>query len=207
MNNIQKNQVATFIRFLLYFFSFALVIFCILRLLILSGFQILLKDNNIIEWAEFCWLALSSSFLLMAARKSIEFSNLYAILGLFPILAGIRELDAVLDQIFHGAWAVPAGALYLLIIYRIYKKIQQLKGETLRFVHTPQIVFIGIGLFTVVFLAQFLGQKIIWQALLGPHYVRIAGRFIEEILEFFGYILLLVGSIECYLTARNDSTM
>lgn len=203
--NVQERGRGTFIRFSFYFFGIAVCVFLVLRLLIQFGFQILLKDNNIIEWTEFFWLFVSSIFLFLSARSTGAFRTLYGILWIFPVVAGIRELDVVFDQIFHGAWAVPAGFLYALILYRGYVNFPGLKKETLRFVHTQQIVFLGLGLFVVVFIAQFMGQKVLWHAMLGQSYQRIIGRFVEEFLEFFGYILILVGSVECYLDARADS--
>ena len=108
------------------------------------------------------------------------------------------------DYAFHGAWAIPAGAIALMIVRRAFKSFGQLKAETLRFIETQQVVFLGIGFFTLVIFAQFTGRQVVWRAILGEHYVRIAGRFAEEIFELLGYVILVIGSIECYVSAGAD---
>jgi hypothetical protein len=200
MNNFKRAQITKLIRFSLYFAVFAFFLFFILQTLILTRSQVMLKDNNIIEWTEFLWLTLSAFFLFLAAGRTKEFPVLYTILALLPVIAAVRELDAVFDQIFHGAWVIPATAVYLTIFYKVYKAFNQLKDEVLRFVQTQQVVFLGIGLFVIVIFAQFSGRQILWHAVLGQNYLRIVGRLVEELIELLGYFILLIGSIECYLS-------
>jgi hypothetical protein len=201
MNGSKNIQTATLIRFSVYFTSFAVILFVILKMLSRYGLDLVLEENGIIEWLEFLWLILSSLFLFLAARRTNEYPVLYPILSLLPLIAGIRELDGPLDKIFHGAWMVPATILELTVLYRIIRSFGQFKAEALRFTQTQRMVFLGIGLFIVVVFAQLSGQQVVWLAILGEHYVRSVGRFVEELLEFLGYIILLIGTIECYISS------
>jgi hypothetical protein len=202
--DFKRNQIATLIRFSLYFVIFTFILFSVLQLLIHTGFEIMLKDNNIIEWTELLLLIATTVFLFLASRRTQEFPVLYTILALLPVIAAFRELDSVLDRIFHGAWIIPAAIIYMIIFYKIIKWFNQLKGEVLCFVQTQQMVFLGIGFLIVVIFAQLSGQQIVWRAVLGQNYLRVIGRLVEELTEFLGYFILLVGSVECWVSARTN---
>jgi len=201
MNRLKNIHLATLIRFLCYFSTFAVIFVVFLRVLCLCGSHMVLKENCIIEWIEFFWLFLISVFLFGAARRTTEYSALFSILAFLPLIAGTRELDGVFDKVFKGAWVIPASAIAMVVLYRIFKSFGQLKAEILRFVQTQQMVFLGIGFFIVVIFSQLMGRQIVWRLILCEHYVRNVGRFVEEILEFLGYVILVIGSIECYLAA------
>lgn len=68
------------------------------------------------------------------------------------------------------------------------------------------MVFLGVGFFIIVVFAQLCGQQSMWKVILEQHYQRNIGRFLEEILEFLGYIILITGSIECYLQSVRKNT-
>ncbi|MBN2269635.1 MAG: hypothetical protein JXN61_03420 [Sedimentisphaerales bacterium] len=147
---------------------------------------------------------LSSLFLFLAARKSVQYSRLYAVLWLLPLAAATRELDAVFDEIlFHGAWAIPAWFILLVCLYRTFKSRSILKSEILEFAQTQQAVFLGLGFFIVAVFAQTFGQQAVMRAVFQEYYMRSIGGFIEEIIEFLGYVILVIGSFECYLRCHR----
>lgn len=199
--DLKRNRVATLIRFSLYFVVFTIILFVLLQILICTEFKVL-EENNILEWTEFLLLIISTLFLFLASRRTQEFPLLYTILAFLPVVAAIRELDAVFDGIFHGAWVMPATVVYMIILYKIVRWFNPLKDEVLRFAQTQQIVFLGIGFFVVVIVAQLSGQQIVWRAALGQNYLRVAKVLAEELAEFIGYSILVVGSIECWVSAR-----
>jgi hypothetical protein len=201
MDDLKDMQIKAFVRFSLYFAIFSIVLIVMLRLLCRFGFTAIIKEDGILEWLEFLWLLLSSLFIFFAARRTTRYSSLFAVLWLVPLIAGARELDAEFDRLFHGAWVIPAGFLALLVLNRISKCYSSLKAELLRFIQSQQMVFLSLGFFIVVVFAQVSGRQAVWHTLLGEHYVRDVGRFVEEYLEFLGYIIILVGSIECYVQA------
>jgi hypothetical protein len=51
--------------------------------------------------------------------------------------------------------------------------------------------------------ARLFGQKVLWKTMMGENYVRLTVRAIEESCELVGYLLILIGAIEC-LFAKND---
>jgi hypothetical protein len=195
-------QIRTLIRFTLYFFSFALLTSAAMLSLSHFGYSIVMKENNIIEWLEAVWLLLSSLFLILAACRSVEYKEFFSVLWLLPLIAAARELDGEFDRFFHGAWIIPAMFITALVFYRTFNSFYIFKKETLNFIHTQQAVFLFIGFFVVVIFAQICGQQSVMRAVLQEHYQRCIGRFMEEIMEFLGYILIVIGSIECFINEK-----
>lgn len=196
----------TLVRFSAYFGLSALVVAFSMLLLYLFGYDVIMRENGIIEWCEVLWLSLSSLFLFLAARKSDDYSRVFSVLWLLPLIAAFRELDGISDKLFfHGSWAVPAAIIAGIIFRRVSRSYNVLMPELLNFMQTQQAVFIGIGFFVVVIFAQLCGKQIVLKAIFHDAYQREVGRFLEEIMEFLGFIILDIGSIECYLCTKKAS--
>ena len=194
----------THVRFALYSVGCSLVAAIATLLLSRFGYRIVLEENGPIEWIEVVWLLLSSLFLLLGACNSTQYPRLFAVLWLLPLVAAVRELDGLFDDIFfHGSWFVPAVFIMILACYRASKSPGNLKSEFFEFVQTQQAVFLGLGFFSVVVFAQIFGRQVVMRAVFQEYYVRSIGRFIEEVIEFLGYIILVIGSLECYLRGRS----
>ena len=194
----------TLVRFLLYLGGCSFIGGVAVLLLYWFGYDVVLKENGPIEWMEVVWLLLCSLFLFLASRNSNQYTRLFGVLWLLPLVAAVRELDRVFDEIFfHGSWFVPAVFIVLLVFYRISKSGGILKTEFIGFVQTQQAVFLGLGFFSVVVFAQIFGQQVVMRAVFREYYMRSIGGFIEEVIEFLGYIILLIGSLECYLRGRS----
>jgi hypothetical protein len=188
------------VRFSAYFAGSALFVAFAMLLLYYFGYEVIMKENGIVEWCEVLWLLLSSLFLFLAARKSDNYSRVFAVLWLLPLIAAVRELDGISDKLlFHGAWAIPAAIIAGLIFRRISRSYNVLKPELVNFMQTQQAVFLGIGFFVVVIFAQLCGKQVVLKAIFHDDYQREIGRFLEEIMEFLGFIILVIGSIDCYL--------
>jgi len=193
----------TLFRFLLYFAAFSLLSSVVGLLLRWFGYSTILRENGPVEWLEALWCLLCSLFLFLASRKSAQYARLFAVLCLLPLVAATRELDRAFDKaLFQGAWAVPACFIVLLACYKAYRCRNTIKLEFVEFMQTQQAVFFGLGFFITVIFAQVFGQQAIMRAVFQQHYIRSIGGFIEEVFEFLGYIILVAGSLECYLRAH-----
>jgi hypothetical protein len=82
---------------------------------------------------------------------------------------------------------------------RTFKSYSILKSESIDFAQTQQAVFLGLGFFIVAIFAQICGEQAVMRTVLHDNYQRSIGRFVEEIIEFLGYIIVVIGSLECYL--------
>jgi len=193
-------------RFTLYFTVFTFITVAVELLLYRFGPIIVLRENGVVEWLEFLWLILCSVFLFLAARKTIDYAKLFSVLWLLPLIAAVRELDGITDKMFfHGSWIVPMVIITVVSVHRIVKNFNALGPEALRFMKTQQVVFLGIGFFTVVVFAQICGNQHVLKVSFREHYQRYIGRYIEEIIEFLGYIILVIGSIDCYLQSGKSA--
>lgn len=192
------------VRFSLYLGGCSLAAGAAVLLLYFFGYPAVLRENGPIEWLEAAWLLLSSLFLFLASRNSAQFARFFSVLWLLPLVGAIREMDRVFDEVFfHGAWFVPAVFIIVVLSYRISKSGGGLKTEFICFVQTQQAVFLGLGFFSVVVFAQIFGQQALMRAVFQEYYVRSIGGFIEEVIEFLGYIMLVIGSLECYLRGHR----
>ncbi len=63
--------------------------------------------------------------------------------------------------------------------------------------------FWQVGFVSALIRAQLTIIENIWHTIFGDHYDRRA-RFFEELTEFPGYTLLVIGSIDCYLSERAN---
>jgi succinate dehydrogenase hydrophobic anchor subunit len=201
MSDLNKNrQVKTLIRLLSYFTGLLVILYIISQFFYHFEVEDILRENKTLEWLECLWLCISSLLLFLAARRTTKFPKLFAAFWLLPLIAVFRELDGELDKmLFHDSWVIPAATVSILVIYRISKSYETIKVESLLFMQTQQMIFLGTGFFIVAVFAQLCGQQSMWQVIMEEHYQRNIGRFLEEILEFLGYIILMVGSLECLL--------
>ncbi len=207
MNDLTSKQMKPFVRFCLYFITLAIILSIVAALLCRFGFEIVAKEDGLMEWLECLWLCISCLFLFLASTRKTDYSKLFGILWLVPLIAVFRELDGIFDKaFFHGAWVVPAGIIVILVVYKILKSSATLAAEVLGFMQSQQIIFLGFGFFMVVVFAQVCGWQAVWHKLLGEHYHRRVGRFIEELIEFFGYVTIIMGSLECWLGAEERKT-
>jgi hypothetical protein len=204
MSNLKDSPNILFIRFSLYLIGAAVITGIAMLMLYNFGYQTVMVENGDIEWLEVMWLLISSLFLFLASRKSADYTRLFNVLWLLPLIAVVRELDEILDKtFFHGAWMVPAILIALIVFYRVFKSYNILMPESLHFIQTQQAVFLGLGFFIVVIFAQLCGEQAVLKAIFRDDYQRHIGRFVEEILEFLGYIILVIGSLECYFNSKR----
>lgn len=200
MNNLNDVCIKLLARFIAYFVVLTIASSVILWLLCRYGFGVILNsDNGIVDWLEVLWLCLSSLFLFLASRRAGAYNKLFGIIWLLPLTGAMREGDAWFDLIFHGAWIIPAAVIALVVAYKIFRSPPGLGSKCLSFVQTHQAALLGVGFFIVVVFAQLSGKQAVWHVLLGDNYERNAGRFVEEWLEFLGYIIIVIGSLECFL--------
>ena len=166
----------------------------------------LFKEDGALEWIQFSFVAASGAILLANARLSLRYGALFRVLGLLAFVAGVRELDDFFEYLaFDGAYKAVNGGILALCVYLVWRQRRQLVQELTEFSRTPPFHLILWGSLVVVAYAQLLGQKELWDAIMGESHLRIVKRSVEEILETVGYALILIGSVETlFLRAREQ---
>ena len=196
------------VRFILYLAVTALM-FQALALAVQLGYaSVLVRENQPWEWVEVGFLVLASIFFYWAARRRPPYRRLFTFFSLLPLVAAVRELDDVLDRyVFDNSWKVIVGLLLLYTGYITWRNFTRLKAEFRAFMETRAFGFLWCGFLVVFVFSRLIGQKALWKALMGEHYIRLVARTVEEGSELLGYWLILTGALECLLQTPNQQPL
>lgn len=142
-------------------------------------------------------LLLASAFIFWygAWKKPNIRGFLVLVAGFFSCMF-IREMDAFLDEIWHGFWFWPAlfMALGTILYARYVAKNTTLKPLT-NFISTKPYFLILIGLIILLVLSRTFGSgNLLWHAILAENSSR-AKTVVQEGLELFGYAFIFYGSL------------
>ena len=115
----------------------------------------------------------------------------------------IRELKYFLDSaIGTNFWQVVLAVALALVIVYTYRHQRRFLIAWGRIWPSPGISFLFIGLLIVVVFARLVGHEPLWQSILGDAYLRLAKRAVEEFMQFMGYSIWLIGTIEFTIQAH-----
>lgn len=191
-------------RYSLYFLLLTLQVAASSIAIQTMGVNKFLLENGVVEICQIICLALTAVVLWFAGKYSGNFGNLYSVMVLCPIAAFIRENDHILDTyIFDGAWQVLVVVTCVYLVYIIVRNSRAIGREFTLFTRTQPFICFILGFFFVFAWARIIGQQNLWQAMLQEMHHRNIGRFIEEVLEFLGYTIMLIGAVECLYLARK----
>lgn len=170
------------------------------------------EENGIVEWCQFVALTVSGCALICAAciRRDLTAGLLLA--GVFFLDMAIREQDALFDQVVHGFWVVPVGVLTLSALFVAFKRRDTILSGLEAMVKAPDSALLMLGVFTILGFSRVIGYKKLWKTLAEGTGAADGSwhsfkRFTEESVELFGYMMVLVWTVEfvCYLR-RNAGT-
>lgn len=115
----------------------------------------------------------------------------------------VRELDYFLDlYVADNFWQVMLAVVCALVIVYCYRHWRRLRIAWFRVWPSPGLTLYFAGAVVVVIGATFIGHEPFWQAVLGEDYRRVVKLAVEELIEFIGYALWLVGTVEYTFQAR-----
>lgn len=200
---MEKDSTSVLFRFCVYCIALGGLIGFSSYLIQKCGNDLVIRENGIIEWGQVALLAFISILLHSASKYSQEFKELYKTLFILPVIAIIRENDRLLETyIFDKSWEVFViiGLIYFgYVLIRTYHPVIE---QFFKFTHTQSFVCFVLGFFIVCVFSRIAGQQTLWQAVLQELNHRRIGGCVEELLEFLGYCILLMGAIECYFEAK-----
>ncbi|OHB53636.1 MAG: hypothetical protein A2Y07_01110 [Planctomycetes bacterium GWF2_50_10] len=161
-----------------------------------------MREDGVIELSQVAVLILAAVMLYVASNRTREYRDFFKVLYLAPVLAIIRENDHFLETyVFDEAWEVLAVVCVIYMGYILYRTHKRVLQQFVRFTATGPFICFANGAFIVMIFARIIGQQSLWESLLQEHHHRMIGRFVEETIEFLGYCFILIGSMECYITA------
>lgn len=165
----------------------------------------LVRDDGPLELAELVAIVLTAALLFALARERERTGNILRLMAAFACIAAARELDNLtLELGWRHAYkllALPAAAY---AAWLVFSRRRELPGELVTFARSPGFTLMATGFFIVVIYSQILGQKVLWQGVLGPETYRPVKDLVEEASELLGYLLIAFGAAESCLSAEAD---
>lgn len=154
------------------------------------------------EGTQLTFILLSAILFFVAGRRHEALRPAsYLVAGFLGVVL-TRELDALFDLVYQGAWLPVALIVMGATLYSAYVHRRRLRGSIERFMATPAFgLFVAGGLGFFVF-SRLFGQKGVWTGVFqieqldprGPS--RWVKNAVEEGTELFGYCLVLCAAIE-----------
>lgn len=162
------------------------------------------KEGGPLEIVQHILGIAAAGLFFAAAACSNSRRSLLVLAGLCASLAVAREADHFFDHfIGRGAytyftWPLGIGAIVVALRAR-----DRLAEQILSFVATPAFFLAAFAAFVILVYGQIVGQKQLWQAVMGDGYQRAVKDSVEEIQELLGYFMLLFASIEALIRERR----
>jgi hypothetical protein len=163
------------------------------------------REGRPIEWLQFAMLALTCCVFVTGGLRFRALAQWFLSLAAVTALACIRELDTALDRLIpYVGWQLPAALVTIGGVSIIARHPRQFTLQAGAFMCRRGFAILWAGFAAAVIFAQLVGHGAFLEALMGDDYARTYKRVIEELAELFGYVLLLVGSVESVLEAPSS---
>lgn len=154
------------------------------------------------ELLQEAYILLTSLVFLFIGKRFEPLRPVAFLLSGFFVVVLIREMDAYLDVIFHGAWLPVALAAMVITLRVTYRQRDDFVQSLECFTSTTAFgYFVSGGLCVFVF-SRLFGSKALWSAVFQAETLesfspsRWVKNAVEEGSELFGYCLILCASIE-----------
>jgi lysylphosphatidylglycerol synthetase-like protein (DUF2156 family) len=199
-----KTTLITFIRVLIY----ALLVILLAKLISYDAQQSprgqLFSEDSLTEKTQSVMLLISSVLFLITTIRYRQVWVLSVLLFCFTIASFIREQDVYLDQwLFHGSWKIGAFAAVGFALFVCIKYHKSFFESMSIFSNSFAFGVLLSGFLTTYVFSRLLGRKVFWMIVMGDRYFRDVKNAGEECVELFGYLLLLIASIEYLFYLRT----
>jgi hypothetical protein len=155
------------------------------------------KESSITEFTQEGLLLLSAIVFGVAARRYSDSRGFYVLVaGLFLCML-IREMDMVLDMVWHGFWIWPA--LFVAITsaaLAFFGSRSTILPPMAGYFDSRPYIYLSFGFIIVLFFSRVFGSgSLLWKDILGEHYSQVFKTALQEGLELFGYLFIALGSV------------
>lgn len=155
-----------------------------------------IREASVTEYSQETLLAISSLIFFALAYFNKSLRGFAILVGGFFGTMLIREMDQVLDAVFHGFWVYPAVLWAGLIIAIAMRFRHDLLATMATAARSHSFVYIVLGLAIVLAFSRVFGTTSLWLAVLdGSNAAKVVKNTVQEGLELLGYLLIFVGSI------------
>lgn len=162
------------------------------------------SESGFTELAQTTLLAVASALLLYVLLGLRELRLVALLMFGFLFASLIREQDALLDtHVFDGAWQVLVSLTVLPVLFVIIRHRRDFVNEFTAYGNSFSFGLFAAGFLTTYVFSRLYGRGDFWKAILQENYLRAFKNAAEEVVELFGYAVLLIAVIEFTLLARR----
>jgi len=169
----------------------------------LNILKIGMQDLSFTEISQTFFLVLSIYFYYQVSIQIKDQRGFYLLVSGFFACMLIREQDAYFDMINHGFWVYPAILTAIFTIGYVFLRCRDsVISPMANYVGTPSYYILVISLVIILVFSRVFGSgNLIWQSVMGEAYLPVYKNVIQEGLELFGYILLMLSG---FMLKRQD---
>ena len=117
----------------------------------------------------------------------------------------IRELDSVLDNVWHGFWVYPVSVVLVVGAIAAYNNRATILRPMLQHYATRSGTMIYVGFFLLIVFSRLFRTGSLWEAVMGLSYDRKFKGVIQEGTELMSYMLITYGSCLAFFTTFGES--
>lgn len=160
----------------------------------LNILKIGMQEFSFTEISQTFFLFLSIYFYFKISIAHKDQRGFYLLVSGFIACMLIREQDTYFDMIQHGLWVYPAIFVALFTIgFVLLRCRDSVLSPMANFIGTPSYYILMISLVIILVFSRVFGSgNLIWQPVMGEAYLPVYKNVIQEGLELFGYILLML---------------
>lgn len=153
-----------------------------------------ITEISFTEFTQEGLLFISAAIFLFLAKKKNS-GGLLLVSG-FLFCMFIRELDALFDLLFHGAWKYIAVAAAAGFSYAALKKGKAETARTLaEFMRTRSYGMLTRGLLVVLVISRLFGMRELGLFVADVKFSENTKNFMEESTELLGYMLIFAAAV------------
>jgi hypothetical protein len=116
----------------------------------------------------------------------------------------VREQDHFLDSyVAHNTWKALVALIIIPTLVWVVKQRRRFLDEFAYYSNTFSFGLFTAGVLTTYIFSRLYGRQEFWQTILEDSYVRNFKNIAEEVVELFGYSLILIATLELLLLARR----
>lgn len=162
------------------------------------------SERGFTELAQTGLLALSTLLLCYVRLGLRELPQVSLLLLAFVASSLVREQDIWLDaHVFDGAWQLLVTLIILPSLYAVIRQRRAFAAQFASYANSLSFGLFAAGFLTTYVFSRLYGRQDFWRAVLQEHYLRDFKNAAEEVVELFGYALILIAMIELLLLARR----
>lgn len=203
------NALQDFGRFLLYT---VLVVLSVQMIRMDAGILVdgrKFVETSYTEWTQEAYVLLTALAFLFTGKRYEALRPIAYFLGGGFLVVLVREMDAYLDLIYHGAWLPLALLILAFTLFTAYRHRKRFVESLETYLSTPSFGLLLAGGLSVFVFSRLFGAKSTWTAVFAVDVLdptspgRWVKNAVEEGSELFGYTLILCASIELWSYANR----